>query len=65
MKSFIISLMVILTAVVVGCAPVTRSSWEPTAWHVQENKSSVPEIGRLQNGQFELRYCCNGSSQRD
>ena len=45
--------MVILTAVVVGCAPVTRSNWEPTAWHVQENKSSVPEIGRLQNGQFE------------
>ena len=45
--------MVILTAAVVGCAPATRSSWEPTAWHVQENKSSVPEIGRLQNGQFE------------
>ncbi len=52
MKSFIISLMVILTAVVVGCAPVTRSNWEPTAWHVQENKSSVPEIGTLQDEQF-------------
>ena len=44
--------MVILTAVVVGCAPVTRSNWEPTAWHVQENKSSVPEIGTLQDEQF-------------
>ena len=53
MKSFIISLMVILTAVVVGCAPVTRSNWEPTAWHVQENKSSVPEIGTLQDEKFD------------
>ena len=44
--------MVILTAVVVGCAPTTRSNWEPTAWHVQENKSSVPEIGTLQDEQF-------------
>ena len=44
--------MVILTAVVVGCAPVTRSNWEPTAWHVQKNKSSVPEIGTLQDEQF-------------
>ena len=52
MKLYIISLMVILTAVVVGCAPVTRSNWEPTAWHVQENKSSVPEIGTLQDEQF-------------
>ena len=52
MKSFIVYLMVILTAVVVGCAPVTRSNWEPTAWHVQENKSSVPEIGTLQDEQF-------------
>lgn len=40
-------------AMVAGCAPTTRSNWEPTAWHVQKNKSSVPEIGRLQNGQFE------------
>ena len=44
--------MVILTAVVVGCAPATRSNWEPTAWHVQENKNSVPEIGTLQDEQF-------------
>ena len=52
MKSFIISLMVILTAVVVGCAPVTRSNWEPTAWHVQGPGNDVPEIGTLQDAQF-------------
>ncbi len=52
MKSFIISLMVILMTAVVGCASTTRSNWEPTAWHVQENKSSVPEIGTLQDEQF-------------
>ena len=53
MKSFIVYLIVMLTAVVVGCAPVTRSNWEPTAWHVQKNKSSVPEIGTLQDEQFD------------
>ncbi|MCE2399506.1 hypothetical protein J4G08_01320 [Candidatus Poribacteria bacterium] len=52
MKSSIIYLIVILTVVIVGCGPSTRSYWEPTVWHVQENKSNVPEIGTLQDNQF-------------
>ncbi len=45
--------MVILTAAVVGCAPTTRSSWEPTAWHVQGSANNVPGIGKLQDVQFD------------
>lgn len=45
--------MVILTVVVVGCAPTTRSSWEPNAWHVQGPGNDVPEVGTLQDAQFD------------
>ena len=53
MKSIIISLTVILVATVVGCAPTTRSSWEPTARHVQGSANNVPGIGKLQDVQFD------------
>ena len=52
MKLFIVFLMITLTLVVVGCASTTRSGWEPTAWHVQEQNRNVPEIGTLQDEQF-------------
>ncbi len=45
--------MLFLTAVVSGCAPKTRSSWDPTAWHVQDSANNVPEIGTLQDAQFD------------
>ncbi len=53
MKSLTLSLTVILTTAIVGCAPVTRSNWEPTAWQVQETTNSVPEVGTLQDTQFD------------
>lgn len=53
MKLFIVFLMITLTLVVVGCASTTRSSWEPTVWHVQEQNKNVPEIGMLQDEQFK------------
>ena len=42
-----------MTAIVVGCAPTTQSSWEPTAWQVQGLGNDVPEVGTLQDGQFD------------
>ena len=42
-----------MTAIVVGCAPTTRSSWEPTAWQVQGLGNDVTEVGTLQDGQFD------------
>lgn len=53
MKPYIISLTIMMTAIVVGCAPTTRSNWEPTAWHVQGSGNDVPEVGTLQDAQFD------------
>ncbi len=53
MKPYIISLTMVMAAIVVGCAPTTRSSWEPTAWQVQGLGNDVPEVGTLKDGQFD------------